>query len=78
MESEKEAVPILVCLTHADRLYAEIMAQENTSKDKHELCKRYIRSELNVSDGCLERMSPSLRKFCVAGDQREIRALSFS
>eukprot|EP00731_Ephydatia_muelleri_P014672 Em0008g392a len=48
LESEKEAVPILVCLTHADRLYAEIMAQENGSKDKPELGKRYIRSELNL------------------------------
>eukprot|EP00731_Ephydatia_muelleri_P033464 Em0030g21a len=46
LESEKEAVPILVCLTHADRLYAEIMAQDNKSQDKLELRKRYIRSEL--------------------------------
>ena len=50
-----------MCLTHADRLYAEIMAQKNSSKDKLELSKRYIRSELTVSENIL---IVSIAHFC--------------
>ena len=48
-ELEAEDVPLQVCLTHADRLYAELMGTEGNNPDPTESKKQKIHEELDVS-----------------------------
>lgn len=48
-ELEAEDVPLKVCLTHADRLYAELMETDDNNPDPTEFKKQKINEELDVS-----------------------------
>ena len=50
---QKENVPVLVCLTFADKLYAENMSEDGEHPSK-EYMERLIREELSVSYFVLE------------------------
>ncbi len=45
---QREHVPVLVCLTHADRLYAECITSEHGKQEVTPYKEQVIRRELEV------------------------------